>query len=217
MLEDGPLAYTSRVPSRNILKQYAADHYYHVYSRGVAKQVIFLDEQDYLFFISLFKRYLSNEPSASPARVPYPWYGQRIDLLAYCLMPNHIHLLFYQRDEKAITELMRSMMTSYSMYFNRRYKRVGPVFQSRYLASLIDQDSYLQHISRYIHLNPKEWQSYGYSSLGYYLKSRTAEWIKPQPMLDLFENNSGQYLSFLKDYESHKQMLEEIKWELAHE
>lgn len=204
------------MPGRNVVKQYGAEQYYHVYSRGVAKQAVFLDNQDYGYFLGLLKRYLSHKPAVSPARVPYPWYGPRIELLSFCLMPNHIHLLIYQEDEKAIIEFMRSLMTSYSMYFNKRYKRVGPVFQSRYRASHISQQEYLEHISRYIHLNPRDWESYEFSSLRYYMGNAFAEWVSPSKILELFPSKD-QYLEFVRDYEGHKEMLDEIKWELADE
>lgn len=216
MLEDGPPAYNVYMPSRNIVKEYGPDQYYHIYSRGVAKQATFLDDKDFKVFISLFARYLSDTAKVSPSRTEYPWYAKRLSLLSYCLMPNHIHLLVYQNDEKAITDFMRSLMTSYSMYFNKRYKRVGPVFQSRYLASRISQQNYLEHISRYIHLNPKNWKDYPYSSISAFLYNENKEWLKPESILSLFQDKS-QYKDFLYDYEEHKQMLEEIKWELAHE
>jgi putative transposase len=205
------------MPTRNLLKNYGAEQFYHVYSRGVAKQAVFLDDEDFRMFLSFFKRYLSADPVISPQRHPYPNYASRVELLAYCLMPNHIHLLFYQNDATAISELMRSLMTSYSMYFNRKYKRVGPVFQSRYLASNIDQESYLEHISRYIHLNPKAWRTYEYSSLPYYLGQRQAEWLKPARILEIFDNNQATYRQFVEDYEANKQLLDELKHELAHE
>lgn len=214
MLRVRPLAYTVVMPGKNIVRYFEGDQYYHVYSRGVAKQPVFLDDEDYRTFLHLFKRYLSEKPAYSSARVEYPWYAPRLELLAYCLMPNHVHLLLYQFDEKAITEFMRSLMTSYSMYFNRKYKRVGPVFQSRYRASHITQDNYLEHISRYIHLNPLKWEHYPYSSLKYYVNNSAPEWISPRKIVNLFPDAS-QYFEFVKDYESHKQMLDEIAWELA--
>lgn len=113
-----------------------------------------------------------------------------------------------------MAEFMRSLMTSYSMYFNRKYKRVGPVFQSRYRASLISRDDYLEHISRYIHLNPKGWENYPFSSIRYYKGLVTAEWVKPNKILAMFPSKD-QYLEFIRDYESYKEMLDEIHWELA--
>jgi len=202
------------MPGRNIIKQYGADQYYHLYSRGVAKQPVFLDNEDYTYFLGLFKRYLSSEQTVSNARVKYPWHGENLVLLSYCLMSNHIHLLIFQRAESAMVEFMRSLMTSYSMYFNRKYKRVGPVFQSRYRASRISENNYLEHISRYIHLNPREWKRYEYSSLRYFTGEAQAEWIDPTQILEIFPSRE-QYLEFVQDYEGHKEMLDEIHWELA--
>lgn len=204
------------MPGRNIIKEYGAEEYYHVYSRGVAKQIIFLDTQDYGYFLGLFKRYLSSRPQQAKAHGLYPNYAASIDLNAFCLMPNHFHLLVYQYDERAITQLLRSISTSYSMYFNKRYNRLGPVFESRYRASRIDKSNYLEHISRYIHINPVGWQNYEYSSLPYYMIRKYADWIKPGPILDMFEGPRD-YLKFLKDYESQKEILDELKWELANE
>ncbi len=203
------------MPGRNIIKDYAPESYYHIYSRGVNKDIVFLDEQDYSTFLSLFKRYLSDKPAMSKARVEYPCYGSRIQLLAYCLMPNHIHLLVYQQDSAAIIDFMRSLMTSYSMYFNRKYDRVGPVFQSRYRARHIDQQSYLEHISRYIHLNPRNWENYNYSSIGYYSGTQHAEWMQPQKILEIFNSNWHEYNTFMHDYQDNKRILDELKWELA--
>lgn len=202
------------MPSRNLEKEYAPETYYHVYSRGVAKHDVFLDERDYETFLGLLKRYLSQKPDKSRSRGFHPTYYGRIELLSYCLMPNHIHLLIYQVDETAMTEFMRSLMTSYGMYFNRRHKRVGPVFQSRYKASRITTDDYLDHISRYIHLNPRDWEYYPYSSIRYYRGNATADWLLPNKILELFPGTE-QYLEFCEDYEGYKSMLDEIHWELA--
>jgi putative transposase len=204
------------MPGRNLIKEYGADQYYHIYSRGVNKQLVFEDKQDYAYFLGLLKRYLSDTPAQNSAHMAYPWYGERLELLAYCLMPNHFHLLIYQSDAMAMTEFMRSLITSYGMYFNKRHGRVGPVFQSRYLASNIDSDNYLEHISRYIHLNPKNWVTYEYSSLAYY-QGKSAAWVKPDKIIAIFNDDPLEYRKFLEDYESHKQILDELKFELAHE
>jgi hypothetical protein len=99
------------------------------------------------------------------------------------------------------------------MYFNKRYKRVGHLFQGRFKASRITTDEYLVHISRYIHLNPKEYIDWQYSSLPYYTKGWEAEWVRPEKITSLYE--PGTYGKFLADYEDHKAMIEEIKYELA--
>lgn len=202
------------MPGRNVYKSHLPDSYYHVYSRGVNKQPIFLEEQDYAVFLNLFKRYLSKEPSKDSKGREYPNYHGQVELLAYCLMPNHVHALIYQHDKKAMMLLFKAIMTTYVMYFNKKYKRVGPAFQSRYKASQIMNDTYLLHISRYIHLNPKNYQKWPYSSLPYYLSRQTADWVKPKRIMELFDDRK-EYQEFVADYEGHKEALEEIKYELA--
>lgn len=202
------------MPSRNVVKEYAPDSYYHIYNRGINKQPIFKDKADYVYFLSLLKRYLSNNPTIDRFGRENPHYKNELDLLVFCLMPNHFHLLVYQHsNDKAISKFAQSITTAYTMYFNRKHKRVGRLFQSTFKASRISEDSYLQHISRYIHLNPKDWRRYEWSSLSYYLDGHEAEWVNPKRILDIFEGDD--YEEFLKDYEDYKEMLDEIKYELA--
>lgn len=202
------------MPSRNILKEDIPESYYHVYFRGGNKSRIFRDAADFEKMLQLFGRYLSLHEIKNSAGISFPNYSYKLELQAFCLMPNHVHLLIYQRQQHVMTEFMRSLLTSYSMYFNKKYKRSGPLFESRYKASLITDDSYLEHITRYIHLNPRQWRSYEYSSLPYYLQQVTDEWIDPKRMLELFPDPS-EYLQFLEDYEKNKEMLDILKYELA--
>src|SRR5690349_16254150 len=117
------------MPSRNSLKSDVEDSYYHVYSRGVNRAVIFNQPKDYVVFLGLLKRYLSPDPARNENGVIYPHFYGEIDLLAFCLMPNHFHLLIYQRSQTSMQRLMRALMTSYSMYINKQYTRSGPVFE----------------------------------------------------------------------------------------
>lgn len=131
-------------------------------------------------------------------------------------MNNHVHLLFYQHeDERALPAILQRIFTTYSMYFNKKYDRVGPLFQSRYLASRIDNDAYLHHISRYIHRNPAKWRSYSYSSLRYYAGEASSDWIKPSLVLALFDHSSQKYLDFVASMdEDDKELTTD---QLAHE
>ena len=110
------------MPGRNIYKQYAPDTYYHVYNRGVDKQAIFRDDDDYAAFLHLLKRYL--DPTDRSERTAnsrsYPCYDQDITLHAYCLMPNHFHMLMYQITDNGMRQLMKSVTVAYSMYFNKK-------------------------------------------------------------------------------------------------
>ncbi len=204
------------MPTRNVVKNYAVDSYYHLYTRGVDKQTIFRDSNDKTLFLGLLKRYLSSEQTKRKKHAPYASYVGKVDLLAYCLMGNHVHLLFYQHgDVYAISELMRRILTTYSMYFNKKYMRVGPLFQSKYLASHIDNDAYLYHISRYIHRNPRRWDTYDYSSLKYFTGRAEADWVKPGMILELFDDNVDTYLDFVRQMDEAD--LDEVAYEyLAH-
>ena len=204
------------MPSRNVIKIDVASTYYHVYARGVNKRPIFKDEQDFSVFLNLIKRYLGAERQQDKYGSLYPHLYGKIELISYCLMHNHYHFLFYQIDQGAMPILMRSLMTSYSRYFNKKYNRRGPLFESRYKASMILDGSYLEHISRYIHLNPQNYKTYPYSSLGYFKGDKRAKWVHPMRILKLFDSRSG-YMEFLADYEDAKEALDEIKHELAND
>ncbi len=202
------------MPRRNVIRIDAPDRYYHVYARGNSKHRIFMDEQDFLTFLNLLERYLSPDEAKDLYGVSYPNFYNRVDLLAYCLMPNHFHLLVYQRQAKALTALMQSVMTSYSRYFNNRYKRTGSLFESRFRASLISDDSYLEHITRYIHLNPRNWRDYEYSSLPYYLQRAEESWLRPERITEIF-SGPDEYVQFVADHEENKKMIDILKHELA--
>src|SRR3990172_5909254 len=140
------------MPGINIYKDYVPESYYHVYNRGIDRQVIFRDSSDFPVFLNLLKRYLDKDSSKNSVGVTYPTYRGEIELLAFCLMPSHFHMLIYQHNSDAMKLLLKSVGVSYSMYFNKKYNRLGPLFQHRYLASRISSDAYLLHITRYIHL-----------------------------------------------------------------
>ena len=202
------------MPSKNILKLDVADSYYHVYARGANRQKIFRSPEDFVKFLQLFERYLSLKETKNSIGISFPNYFNKVELNSFCLMPNHFHLLIFQRQQGSMTQFMRGLMTSYSMYFNKKYKRTGPLFESRYKASMISDDAYLEHISRYIHLNPHDWRHYEYSSLPYFMQQISDEWIRPERILAQFKT-PDEYLKFVQDYEQHKELLDILKHELA--
>ncbi len=202
------------MPSRNIIRQELDGGYYHLYARGASKKPIYLCETDRQKFMSLFERYLSAKGTVSSTGQVYPNYHGRVKLLAYCLMSNHFHLFVWQKDKGDVAAFMRSLMTSYARYFNLRYKQTGSLFESRYKSALIYDDAYLLHISRYIHLNPRSWKYYRYSSIGYYRKGSEPDWLETAPVLEQFAGRA-EYIEFLCDYEDYKNTLDEIKYDLA--
>lgn len=201
------------MPGKNIYKDYVEDSYYHIYNRGINKSPIFIDNQDFAVFLGLIKRSLSREVENSKRQPRYTTFFDDIDMLAFCLMGNHFHLFVYQKsNNKAIAEFMRSLTTAYVMYFNKKYKRIGPLFQQRYRAVRIVDDSQLLHISRYIHLNPDNYTDYEWSSYDYYLGKKHADWLDTERVLSLFD---GDYAEFVLDYKDMHDELEQLKSELA--
>lgn len=207
--------YIAGMPAKNSRKILVPHHYYHVYNRGVAKQPIFLDAADKKKFLDIFARHL--DPGREDVRYdgkPYEHFND-LELLCYCLMGNHYHLLFYVNDDaQSLKQCLQQVMTAYAMYFNKKYKRVGPIFQGVYKASMILNEGYLLHISRYIHMNPRRYKTYYHSSLQDYTGTRAKPgWLKSQRIMSLFEGND--YLQFLEDYEDAKDTMQEVKAELA--
>jgi putative transposase len=209
------------MPVKNIRKPYLKDGFYHLYNRGVEKRQIFLDNRDYKLFLYFLKRYLTQPKNGVQPRWKSDIY-EKIQLIAYCLMPNHFHLMIKQYTKNAITIFMRSLATSYVGYFNRRYERSGPLFQSNYKAVLIETEPYLLHLSRYIHRNPLDLNDlngvqprtgsnlvrYPYSSYAEFLGKRKTKWIYPKEILDFFRTAQKTHLkdvlsyqSFVEDYE----------------
>ena len=200
------------MPAKNRNKIFVENGHYHIYNRGVEKRIIFQDHVDYSRFLYLLKIYLSPTeelrkelPLLKSHLVKNNLSGQ-IDLLSFCLMPNHFHLLIRQNNKEAMTKFMKQLLTSYSMYFNKRHQRIGPLFQDVYKAIRIETDEYLLHLSRYIHLNPTargaaldefEWSSYLY-----YLDKRNARWLKPDFIKGYFNNSKKgfTYKDFVEQY-----------------
>ncbi len=201
------------MPGRNVLKTDIADSYYHVYARGHGRQQIFREAADYLMFLSIFERYLSTKELTDKYGKPYANLRGQIELLAYCLIDNHFHLLFYQSKQGAMSKLMRSVMTSYSCFFNKKYDSTGALFESRYKASVISSDDYLAKISRYIHLVPGDWLAYPYSSVHSYFMG-APDWLQPERVIDLF-GSTPVYADFLDDTADYEKSLDDIKGDLA--
>lgn len=185
--------YVIYMPQKNSIKIYYENAFYHVYNRGVEKRNIFLDRADHLAFLHLLKTALSPmqdspiQGGTLPRNRRKKFYN-KIDLMAYCLMPNHYHFLLRQKTISGLTEFIRSLSTSYSMYFNKKYRRVGSLFQGVFKAIDIHEDNYLLWVSRYIHRNPPDFRSYTYSSYDDYLGKRTTDWLHTNLLLNFFDS-----------------------------
>lgn len=169
---------------------FAVGEYYHLYNRGVEKRIIFKDNQDYRHL--MFLMYICNTKRSITLRdigVNFNRGEAIVDIGIYCLMPNHFHMLVREKVENGISTYMRKLMTAYSMYFNKKYKRTGKLYENLFKSSHVSKDNYLKYLYSYIHLNPaklvnKNWRenmkrdtsklfkyvlSYPYSSLHEYV------------------------------------------------
>lgn len=210
------------MPAKNIVKFYLENGIYHIYNRGVEKRIIFEDEQDYKVFLNYLKEYLSSPQKTTSTilqggtlQVNYHSrnnFSDEISLLAFCLMPNHVHLLIKQKDKNSIKKFTKSLFTRYSMYFNKKYDRVGSLFQSSYKATNVVNKDYLLDVTRYIHKNPLKFTKNlvdTYSSYAHYLNHFNIPWIKNKDVMDYFNESSFVKHNNIKSY---KYFIEEFKY-----
>src|SRR3989344_3145955 len=175
-------------------QDFAPGEYYHLYNRGTEKRTIFLDKEDYEHF--LFLMYVCNTEKSIELRNISKNFDRGetiIDIGAYCLMPNHFHILVREKIEGGTSKYMLKLLTAYSMYFNKKYKRTGKLYEGVFKSTHVNSDRYLKYLYSYIHLNPaklinKNWResktrnvnnllkyvfSYSYSSLREYASSKS--------------------------------------------
>ncbi|MBI4037796.1 transposase [Candidatus Curtissbacteria bacterium] len=211
------------MPAKNSLKQYIENSYYHLYNRGVEKRLVFQEPQDHAVFLSYLKEYLlpKNAKELSEKLTnPNTSYKEKdkiikllrlnnfsdeIELVAYCLMPNHFHMLVKQKKPTSIDIFMNSLGTRYTMYFNRKYNRVGSLWQAVYKAVLVNSDEQLLHLVRYIHkqaLTSSGDEVQPNSHIDY-LRTRKTEWIKPNEILSYFSQSNPKlsYKQFVHEAE----------------
>ena len=152
---------------------FASGEFYHLYNRGNSKQKIFFYKKDYEQFIKLL--YICNSVKSQKTRdlgKDYYLYDRNetlVDVGAYCLMPNHFHILVKEKEEGGISKFMQKLSTAYVMYFNERYKRSGGLFEGKFKSEYVGNDRYLKYIFSYINLNPlklidKNWKENGFKN-----------------------------------------------------
>lgn len=211
------------MPARNVRKQYLENSYYHIYNRGVEKRKIFLDEQDYNVFLSYLKEYLlPKDEKALYESLSDPNIGSIernkilkllrlnnfvdcISMLAYSLMPNHFHFLIRQREQNSMDKFMNSLGTRYTMFFNKKYKRVGSLYQDVYKAVLVKTDGQFIHLSRYIHKQALALQGDALqvqpSSYDDYIGKGQTPWLNSKEILSFFSTKypALSYRSFVEE------------------
>lgn len=138
---------------------FSIGEYYHAYNRGNNKSLIFLDDKDRQRFQKLLYLCNSKKPVVFKTIQGLPLdkidrVDTLVDIGAYCMMPNHFHLLLKEKIEKGISLFISKLLTAYSMYFNKKYARTGTLYEGPFLATHLNEDRYLKYIFSYIHLNP---------------------------------------------------------------
>jgi len=173
---------------------FAPEEYFHVYNRGTDKRKIFNDQKDYERFMESL--YLFNSPERivlktipKKDRFFYERDDTVVDIGSYCLMPNHFHLLIKSKEENSVSIFMQKLQTAYTMYYNKKYKRSGVLFQGSFKAQHVTRDEYLKYLFSYIHLNPikiiePKWKEGGIVNL-----------LKAKDFLNTYKHSS--YLDYL--------------------
>ena len=194
--------------------------YYHIYNLGVEKRRIFEESQDYQKFLSYLNIYLTpvdtlrQENPLLRTNLINGNLSEQIEMIAFCLMPNHFHLLLKQKNKDVVTKLMRQINTAYSMYFNKKYDRIGPLFQGIYKACTVDNKDYLLYLSRYIHQKPRQrgisLVDFQWSSFSSYLGNNKHPWLKPKEVLE-HHNATNPNLTYKKFVEESDNIPSEIQ------
>lgn len=201
--------------------------YSHIYNRGIEKRNLFNDKEDYEIFLTYLKDYLSAPPDPGKVKKSFSVKGRtfqgvphqpknyfnKVELIAYSLMPDHFHLLVCQKTSGSLEKLVRSLCTRYAIYYNKKYQRTGSLFQGPYKSVQIKDISNLLYLTHYFHHSD-------YSSYREFLGDRKTSWIKPNVVLSYFDKSEndyfkgiGGYKNFVEKYQlnqKEKEMFEKI-------
>jgi len=208
------------------------NYYYHIFNRGVNKRPIFKSKYEYNRFLLLLRFYNSPGYPIKFSKFTKLSVDQRkeiwnrlhkekthTDILSYCLMPNHFHLLLKQNSENGISKFLGNLQNSYVRYFNVKNERIGPLFQGQFKAIKIDSEEQLLHVSRYIHLNPyssaivkniEDLKNYEWSSLKEYVNKVPFNLCSKESIMIRFKNPKN-YKKFVFDNADYQKELENIK------
>ena len=212
---------------------------YHIVNRGTASQTIFSSQRHYQRALEIMLYYQNQKPplrysyfSALSPSVKVEKLAQLkntkeflVEILAYCLMPNHFHFLLKQLVDNGISNYLSKFSNSYTRYFNTKHNRVGPLLQGKFKSIQVENENQLLHLSRYIHLNPfssgivkhlKDLQDYPYSSLSEHLGLNNNQYCSKDMILSYFKSTNA-YRDFIFDQAYFQRELEIIKHSILEE
>ena len=182
--------------------KFLSENYYHLYNRGNDGQRIFLEAENYRFFLGRFREYLTKANA---------------QFVAWCLMPNHYHAVVYLGGDSDFSNVLRAFMTSYVKSFNKWHGRFGHLFQGNTKAKLVDQDEYLIHLCRYIHLNPVRAglvdlpELWKYSDYREWVSETTSSGSRIAKVRGTHFGSGGEYQAFVMDYDAEERKRTEIE------
>jgi len=208
------------------------EQFYHVFNRGIERRAIFSNKREFDRALNTLKYYRY-------ANVPFKFSkflvqteenktnllksfnikeNELVEIIAYCLMPNHFHLLLKQIKDNGISKFISNLTNSYTKYFNTKHERVGALMQGIFKAVRVETDEQLIHLSRYIHLNPvssfvikeQDLNNYPWFSYREYLGLEKDEFCAKEYVLNNFKTKED-YQKFVLDQLSYAQELERIK------
>lgn len=200
---------------------FASGYFYHIYNRGVEKRSIFENNRDYGRFIKTIKYYQLTGPKPKLSKFlnsstfKLELNNKIVEIICFCLMPNHFHFLIKQLKEGGITEFISKLSNSYTKYYNTKHARIGPLLQGEFKAVLVETDEQFVHLSRYIHLNPiasllvKDLKDFRWSSYAEYVTNSNGICSKEE-ILGFFKTPQD-YQQFVLNQVSYAQELEKIK------
>ena len=169
--------------------EFLPGYYYHIFNRGANKQQIFKENSNYLYVIKYLKKY-SKELDVS--------------IIAYCLMPNHYHILVRQNGDHPAGLIPQRVFNSYAKAFNQSYSHSGTLFEGCFRSKVVEDDSYLIHLCKYIHINPikaglvtrpEEWI---YSNYREFLGLRRCS-LFDREFFDEYFHDKKDYVNFVMD------------------
>jgi putative transposase len=204
---------------------------YHVFNRSIAKYIIFNNDAEFLRFFNVicyyqrekpkveFSRFMRDSESKNEFNGMHNQLNDKkkiVEIIAYCLMPTHFHLVLTQLVDGGISKFLNNIQNSYSRYFNLKHKRRGPLWESRFKNVLVDSDEQLLHLTRYVHLNPvkaniiKRTQDWPMSSYKEYIsESKLGNAICDFDKI--LEIEPDTYKDFIEDEDSYQQDLKNMR------
>lgn len=214
------------------LEPFLNEYYYHIFNKLIDGREVFIDSTFSSLFLDLLYYYRSAKVSLSfskfkrsPTRIQAEIISfldiqkyHKVEIIAYCLMPTHFHLLLKQKIESGIIKYISDVINSFTRTYNLIHKRKGPLFLPRFKSVSVIGDEQFLHVSRYIHLNPyssglinkEEVTDYPLSSIGEYMKNSNR--CNTDPLLNYFNMDKSKYLKFVLDNAEYQKTLENLKY-----